>query len=107
MYVTISGSSIRLDSSYEVAVASDLDANGVQWTRPKPLSWVDTNGISHRYYPDFYLPEYNVYLDPKHKGIIPLHEEKIRKVVEQNNVKLYVLTVDQLTWAAIQITMGR
>lgn len=55
---------IRMDSSWEVEFAKYLDVNHIEWTRPN-------NGITyttdktHKYYPDFYLPKFNVYFDPK------------------------------------------
>lgn len=53
---------IKLDSSYEVAFAQDLDKNNIKWERPKPLYW-KLNSSEHRYYPDFYLSDFNVYVD--------------------------------------------
>jgi hypothetical protein len=32
--------------------------------------WKDNTGNEHRYYPDFYLPEYDVYLDSKNDYLI-------------------------------------
>lgn len=100
-YLTIHGNEVILDSSYEVKVAETLDENNILWERPSRLNWVDDNSINHSYTADFYLPEYDVYLDPKHKGIIPLHARKIELVCEQNKVKVFVLTVDQLEWSTI------
>jgi hypothetical protein len=56
---------IRFESSWEYEVAVDLDNNNVDWKRPSPLLYQDSNNQQRRYYPDFYLPEYNIYLDPK------------------------------------------
>ena len=49
----------------------------VEWERPIPLNWMDSEGVKHRYYPDFYLPEYNIYLDPKNSYLMKKDEEKI------------------------------
>lgn len=92
---------VILDSSYELEMAKNLDAAGVTWERPGRFKWIDDDGVDHHYTPDFYLPHYNVYLDPKHKGIIPLHARKIELVQKQNGIKVLVLTKEQLTWQAV------
>lgn len=57
---------VMLESSWENELAIWLDANNIVWHRPKYIKWVDSLVNKERlYYPDFFLPEYNVYLDPK------------------------------------------
>ncbi len=97
---------VVLDSSYELEMAQNLDAAGVKWSRPGRFKWIDDSGVDHHYTPDFYLPHYNVYLDPKHKGLIPLHARKIELVQEQNDIRVLVLTKEQLTWAAVLSYVG-
>lgn len=75
---TIDYNGIKLDSQYELKVAQELDENLVKWERPKYFIWEDFNGIKHRYYPDFYLPEYNVYLDPKNDYLINNKSKRFR-----------------------------
>lgn len=60
---------IKLDSSYEVKFAEDLDRNKIKWSRPKPLLY-KLNGEEHRYYPDFYLDDFDVYVDTKNDYLI-------------------------------------
>lgn len=60
---------VKLDSSYELRVAEDLDRNSILWERSSSFSY-EFNGIEHKYTPDFYLPDYNVYLDPKNDYLI-------------------------------------
>lgn len=100
---------VKLDSSYELTVAQSLDSNNICWTRPSSLTYVGFDGKEHRYVPDFYLPEYDVYLDPKNDFLI--HNvnpglgfndcEKIHLVENQLNVKVFVLDSDCLTWEKI------
>lgn len=100
---------IRLDSSYEVAFAQDLDKNNIKWERPEPLLY-KLNGEEHRYYPDFFLPDYNVYVDTKNDYLINnvnsrfgiTDVEKIRLVEQQNNMKVFILDKDNLTWLGLQ-----
>lgn len=100
-YECIDGSSVYLQSSYEYTLAKDLDANGILWVRPTPLLWVDLNNIPHKYYPDFYLIDYDVYLDPKNDYLIVKDEYKITEVSKQNNVKVVMLNKTQLSWNGV------
>lgn len=101
---------INLDSSYEFEVANQLNENKIKWERPTYFIWEDDNGIKHRYYPDFYLPEYNVYLDPKNDYLINNKSkkfgitdvEKIMKVEQQNGIRIIILDKDNLTWENIK-----
>ena len=66
-YVCKDGTIVNLDSSYERKLAKLFDDNNIRWIRPKPLDWYSTDGIKHHYFPDFYLVDYDVYLDPKNE----------------------------------------
>jgi hypothetical protein len=68
---------IMMDSSWEVELAKRLDALKIKWTRPDPLPWIDDHGITHNYFPDFYLPEYNLYLDPKNPQAERVQKHKL------------------------------
>lgn len=100
---------IKLDSSYEVTVAQSLDANSVRWERCTRFTYTDPNGVTHTYTPDFYLPDYNIYLDPKNDYLIQNGQlgigytdvEKIKWVCEQNNIQVLILDKDNLTWERI------
>lgn len=101
---------IKLDSSYEVTFAEDLDKNGIKWERPKPLLY-KLNGEEHRYYPDFFIPDYNIYVDTKNDYLInhvnPKYGitdiEKISLVMQQNNVKIFILDKNNLLWSNLPL----
>lgn len=101
---------IKLDSSYELEVAKELDKHNIKWERPSYFIWEDDNHLEHRYYPDFYLPEFNVYLDPKNDYLIYYKSErfgitdveKINKVMIQNNIRIIILNKNNLTWENIK-----
>ena len=101
-YTCKNGDVVNLDSSYELTVATELDKNNVKWSRPKPFWYVDLKKIKHRYYPDFYLSDYNVYLDPKNDYLIKNDAAKIQYVREQNNIQIIILNKDELNWKVIQ-----
>lgn len=98
---------IKLESSWEVILAKDLDANNIKWTRPAPLLWRDDAGQLRRYYPDFYLIDYNIYLDPKNSYVQKLDKRKFELVIEQNKIKLFMLNKHQLNWKIIESEMLR
>lgn len=65
---------VWLDSSYEKRLAIYLDTTKVNWIRNKTrFDYVDENGDSRKYIPDFYLPDLNLYLEVK--GYSTLRDE--------------------------------
>lgn len=83
---------ISMDSSWEVELAIWLDARLIRWERGRKLVlwWTDDAGQKRRYHPDFYLPEYNVYLEPKNKTLMERDAVKIRRVLEENQVTIFI-----------------
>lgn len=77
---------IEMDSKWEVEVAILLDSLNIKWTRPNPIEWVDCSNKKHRYFPDFYLPKYDIYLDPKNPILIEKQKEKLDIVSKQINL---------------------
>lgn len=103
---------IVLDSSYEVKFAEDLDKNKIKWSRPKPLLY-RLNDEEHRYYPDFYLDDFDVYVDTKNDYLInhvnPKYGitdvEKISLVMQQSGVKIYILDKNNLLWSSLNLLL--
>jgi len=57
------GKIIKMRSSYELALAYDLDERGVKWFW-EPRSFPYTyKGATLNYIPDFYLPDYDIYIE--------------------------------------------
>lgn len=93
---------IVLESSWEYELAKNLDRNSIEWIRPKPLLYIDDTGQTRRYYPDFYLPRFDIYLDPKNPYVQKLDSRKFELIQEQHNIKLYMLNKNQLDWQIIK-----
>lgn len=86
---TVEYKGVLLDSTWELALAKRLDEINVKWVRPDPLIWIDIEGKSHHYFPDFYLLEYNLYLDPKNPQAFKVQKQKITVLLEQYpNIKI-------------------
>jgi hypothetical protein len=91
------GTKTCLQSSYELKVSQILDKLKIKWTRPKPFNWIDSKKVNHKYYPDFYLEDFNIYLDPKNDYLIKLDKDKINRVKKQNKIDLRILNQKDLT----------
>lgn len=93
---------VWLESTWEVKVAKMLDEHQIEWNRPRRgWEWTDEGGKGHRYYPDFYLPEYNIYLDPKHPYAQIKDAYKINDVRQRHGIIVHVLSKKQLTFEYI------
>lgn len=77
------GEILKLESSWEVEIARWLDKSGINWTRPKHIPWNDAQGKKRRYFPDFYLPDLGIYLDPKNSYQIKISEEKLAVITSK------------------------
>lgn len=95
------GKVVYLQSSWEKTVADSLDNSNVIWERPSFLHYTDEFGKIRRYFPDFYLPEFNIFLDPKNAYLQKKDAFKIKSVSERHGVKVIVLSENQLTWDKI------
>lgn len=74
---------ILLDSSWELELAKRLDELKIKWVRPDPIPWVDKEGIIHNYFPDFYLEDYDLFLDPKNPYAIKVQKKKLDCLLTQ------------------------
>jgi hypothetical protein len=86
------GKEVTLQSTYELQCAEILNELGIRWIRPAALFY-----DGRRYYPDFKLVDFDIFLDPKNSYKAKLDAEKIHKVCEQNNVRVDVLLKEHLT----------
>jgi len=86
------GKIVCLQSTYELRCSELLNVLKIRWIRPSAIKYDGKN-----YFPDFYLPDFDLYLDPKNNYRAKLDQDKIDKVKKQNNVKVYVLLEQQLT----------
>jgi hypothetical protein len=77
---------VVLQSNWELQIANYLDKNNICWLRPKPLPWTCKKNIKHLYYPDFYVPELDLYLDPKNDQVIKQDQEKLRQIQKDVNL---------------------
>lgn len=86
------GNQTTLQSTYEYACFEILCELEIRWIRPKALKYDNKN-----YFADFYLVDFDIWLDPKNSYKALQDANKIQKVIEQNNIKLFVLLKEQIT----------
>lgn len=76
------------DSNWEVTLAKRLDELNIRWIRPKPLKWIDSKQLERNYFPDFYLIDYDLYLDPKNKYCREIQKEKLDYISKRYNLRI-------------------
>lgn len=80
---------VYLMSSLEKMYYDYLSKNDIEWIRPKPLKYIKEEK-EHLYFPDFYIPKDNLYIEIK--GYMwEGDKEKLKLSIEQNNIKLKIL----------------
>lgn len=85
---------VMLESSWEVKVAEKLDYKNIKWIRPDPINWIDQEHKQRLYYPDFYLNDYNIYLDPKNPYC--MDRDKIKIDYFKNKINLIVGDINNI-----------
>lgn len=78
---------VYLQSSWEIEIAKWLDDQNIPWVRPKPLKYLK-EGVLKNYYPDFYLIDLDIYLDPKNPFCMEKDADKMKSVLEYNSITL-------------------
>ena len=86
------GSVVMMDSTWETVMAMRLDELNVKWERDESmkLEYRSKTGRKRNYIPDFYLPEYDVYLEVKGYWTDSARH-KMKDVQERNPVKIVIL----------------
>jgi len=77
---------VLLESSWELKLAEFLDEHNVIWIRPNHIIWYDKRNIKRYYFPDFYLPFFDLYLDPKNPYCVEKDMEKLDIMKKKVNI---------------------
>jgi hypothetical protein len=95
-YLTKDGQIIKLDSSWEQELAIRMDALEIRWDRPEePLIWIDASGKQRHYFPDFWLPDFQIFLDPKNPAAFEKQHEKITWLLSNRNDIVFLRTLEE------------
>ena len=101
-YITVEGLIVSMDSTWEVACAKRLDELGIKWRRDHSikLGYITRGKRKRNYIPDFYLPEYDVYIEVKGYWT-DMARHKMKDVQIRNPVRIIILEslleISQLT----------
>jgi predicted nuclease of restriction endonuclease-like RecB superfamily len=92
VYTTQDGREVRMDSTWEVAMAQRLEELGVTWIRDDTLNleYLTRAGRKRKYIPDFYLPDYDLYIEVKGYWT-DYARYKMKAVQERNPVRILIL----------------
>ena len=91
-YVTVDGETVSMDSTWEVACAKRLDELGIRWIRNPSikLKYTTRGRRARNYIPDFYLPDYDVYIEVKGYWT-DAARHKMKDVQQRHPVKIIIL----------------
>jgi hypothetical protein len=96
-YITKNNEIIILDSSWEEALAIRLDEININWIRPKePFIYIDKNNKNRNYFPDFYLPDFDIFLDPKNPFCYKVQIDKIVCLEKQMSNLLILKDIESI-----------
>jgi len=101
-YQCKNGTEVLMDSTWEVAMAERLDHLKIAWERREDmkLPYLSKSGRKRNYIPDFYLPEYDIYIEVKGYWT-DAARYKMNAVQDANPVKIVILesleTVNKFT----------
>jgi predicted nuclease of restriction endonuclease-like RecB superfamily len=98
-YKKSDGTIVSMDSSWEVRCAERLDELGVKWERSEDMKllYIDKKAKTRNYIPDFYLPEYDIYLEVKGYWTTPARW-KMRSIMDRNPGKIRLLeSLDEIS----------
>lgn len=98
-HVKLDGSTCNLQGTWEVALARRLDNLGVAYDAHKGrIAYLDSNGIKRSYYPDFYIPMWDAYVDVKGAFWNATQRDKVEAIRRSNpNMQLIIATSDTLS----------
>ncbi|MFA6842991.1 MAG: hypothetical protein WCR33_01165 [Bacilli bacterium] len=91
----LNGTLYTVRGTWERDVANELNRLGLLWIKNVYLFYVKPDGVKHRYNPDFFLPNENLYIEVK--GYYSEDDKlKMKLVLEQNNVNIRLFEKDQI-----------
>ena len=91
----------QYDSSWEIQLRNWFLENGINFERPTiSIAWIDSTGKERKYFPDFYLPDLKLFVDPKNPIVIQQQKEKLDYVADRihlvygslKHIKEYVIS---------------
>lgn len=84
---------MKVQGTWELKYAEYLMENNIPfYSHRGRIPYTDLDGVAHSYYPDFYLPGVDTYIDIKAPYIYDMTKEKFDRIREQHpNLKLDII----------------
>lgn len=73
------------DSSWEVEFAKRLESLGIDFERPKELLKYTLEGIEHNYFPDFWIPSIQKFVEVKNLYLFE-NDPKVKELRKRNDI---------------------
>jgi len=105
-HVKPNGEIVKLQGTWEVVFAHHMDSLCIEYkSHEGRLKYYDAAGNEKSYYPDFYVPMWDVYIDVKGAFFEDIQKEKFDHVFASNpNVKIFLVTKEVFKSFGIDIT---
>lgn len=79
------GAVVKLQGTWEVVFAQFLDSLGVEYSAHQGrIPYIDSVGVKRSYYPDFYIPMWDAFVDVKGAMFYDLQHNKMKNVIDSN-----------------------
>lgn len=87
---------VWLDSSWELKCVKMLDRNNIKWDRTSKifLTYHDKNGKERKYYPDFFLPDLNLFIEIKGYWT-DFSIYKMKAVQKEHNISILIIDKEE------------
>jgi len=105
IYVHSDGTEYKVQGKYELAFIKYLDKNNLMFTCHKgKIPYVDDDGLTHHYFPDFFVHDWNCWVDPKATYWYKIQYRKFELLKEQHpGIEIRILTEDKLKQLGIKL----
>lgn len=100
------GTLIKLQETWEVVFAQHLDSLQLEYEAHKGyIRYIDLNGSERSYYPDFYIPMWNSYVDVKGAFFTDLQKHKFDMIKCSNpEINISIITKDEFKDMGIDVS---
>ena len=88
---------VKVQGTWQLKYAEYLNQNNISWIRSRKVNLkyrLHQDDYLHTYYPDFYLPDSDQYIEIKGR-YQQEHKIKMKKVIQQNNDKIIIMLFKQ------------
>jgi hypothetical protein len=93
VHIKPDNSTVKLQGTWEVVFARHMDRLNIEYESHRGTIKYFYRGVERSYYPDFYIPAMNVYVDVKGAFFNELQRDKFSSIKECNpNIEIYLVT---------------